>query len=438
MKPFPRTLPAILSSLPIYLTVALCISCTEAPSGGEIHNRDRSNSIIGGEVVTLEDPSLNGVLRNKLGFGDYSAVQVSESVILTAAHCSEYSGKRMEVARYTKNADEGFQNAVIGELLLHPQYEDTVNGSDLALTILDRFQKLEVKDSFDLPTSAQLPEDLFIAGYGKAEFTEASSVKGVLKKLKLSKSKHQITEVSRKTLDPDIAWEAREDFQTINQRIIDGELYCFKSLEENINVPFSGDSGGPLYSVDPSGRRTVHGVFSIFIFDAKIPNYFFYCYESIFPKLDWIQKTIGKPATAESSGLEIKFSDKTVSLKNKIFGGVDITETRQIKGEVIDAGMGRSQDLPEKVSKGSILLIKRGDFPFSDKVSSALSAHKEIAGILIYNNVEGELFTPSLGQVSDIGKIDVRFISLQDGENILSEIKKGNKVEAHLTFLRTE
>ena len=410
-------------------------SCTKSIHGSEVDSNNRLQPIVGGEVVSAEDVSIDGVLKMASNSGFCSSIQISTSLVLTAAHCTKYFGKRYEISEHLKHNSNANQRSMIGEIHVHPLYIGLKNANDLALTTLNIEQTLNSFDNFKLPESATLPEELYIAGYGQVALTEVNT-EFVLKRLKLSKSKQQLTEISKKTLGDNFLWETGEDMQLLNQSIKNGNLYCFKSLEQKTNFPFHGDSGGPLFSIDQSGNKTVHGVFSIFIFEKENQDYYFYCYEAVFPKLSWIKKISEKNTQVVSSGVKLKFTDRIMDIENRIIQGVEISEKRESKGEIIDAKFGRLDDLLSMDLKGKIVLIKRGNISFTEKIENILSISKEVAGILIYNNSVDHLFSPDT--FVEVDKTDIRFISFKDGEDILNEIKNGKKVEAILSLIGSE
>ena len=421
------------------LTLAVALfftSCTKSLQGSEVVNNKDLQPIFGGEVVAADDNSLDGVLKKSHINGFCSSIQISKSLILTAAHCTAYLGKKYELSKHSKNKNDFNQSSIFGEIHVHPLYIDMKHANDLALTTLNDDLILNSMDNFNLPDSATLPEELYIAGYGQVAFTEDQNAERVLKRLKLSKSKQRLNEISKETLGDDQFWETSEAMQLLNQSIKNGNLYCFKSLEKKTDFPFSGDSGGPLYSIDQNGNKTVHGVFSIFIYENVNQDYYFYCYESVFPKLSWIKKISEKKTQAVRAGVKVDFLNKSIDIENRIIPGVEISESRESKGEIIDGKFGRLEDLSSLDLKGKIVLIKRGNILFSDKIDNVLSISQEVAGILIYNNSFEDLFSPDSN--AKVGKTDIRFISLKDGEVILSEINMGTKVEAILTLTGSE
>jgi hypothetical protein len=418
------------------LSILCLAACNPSSPNHKITDPVQSSAIVGGEHVSLLDSSLDGVLALDIGHGYCTAVQVAENLVLTAAHCSKFLGSRIEIGTYVKKLNQFDSKSVNGIFQLHPLYTSVETANDLAYSMFESGQALDPKDNFALPTSPDLPEELYIAGYGFSTFNRVDSAQKGLKRLKISKSL-QLPAISQKFLGNDLIWEEDPRFQTISQNIENGNLYCFKSLSRKVDVPFSGDSGGPLYSIDENGQKTVHGIFSIFIFNRSDEILFFYCYEAIYPKLPWLRKSIEKTKAHEQPSLQVQFLNNEVRMISKIVEGVDISEPRITSGEIIDAGLGRIEDISGLNMNGKIVLIKRGEISFADKILHVLTANTRPLGIIFYNHIEGELFTPMLQDrtmlVGLIDRTDIRFISQKDGESILKEIKMGNKVFATFT-----
>ena len=113
-------------------------------------------------------------------------------------------------------------------------------------------------------------------------------------------------------------------------------------------------------------------------------------------------------------------ADNKKSFVNDMLATLDEeVDTHEFEYAVIP-GIGRSSDYPEEDDfyKGKIVLVKRGQTTFEDKVRVALM-EKEASGIIIYNNVSG---TISMSVGADIGA--VCSISQDAGEYLISQIDK--------------
>jgi hypothetical protein len=414
------------------------ISCAKPTNDFKNFEETNNHFIVGGETISPEDASLDGVLKVQVGNTNCSSVQINENFILTAAHCSLFSGKRLELAYVTTNKDQNDEFGKTGIWELHPSYIDLLHANDIATVKLLDEEKFSAKDNFFLPDSAELPEEIYVAGYGKNALSFTAFNTNELKRLKLSKSLQLLSEINKDTMGQDLSWETSEDIILINQSIKAGNLYCFKTLDTKNNAPFSGDSGGPLYSINKAGQKIVHGVYSIFSFTPKAGDLYFFCYETVYPKREWIQKSLQRDLkTVAASKIKIEFSGQVQSLNSMFLSGVEISQKREVKAEIVDGGLGRHEELQGLDLKGKILIIQRGEISFSNKIMNAGISESGVSGIIFYDNVEGDLFIPTLQLRKDspsiLGLIDMRFISKEDGNKIVSELKNGNKVEATLT-----
>jgi len=82
-------------------------------------------------------------------------------------------------------------------------------------------------------------------------------------------------------------------------------------------------------------------------------------------------------------------------------------------GDLLAAGIGRTQDFPAEGMAGRVALVERGELTFSDKVANAAAAGATAA--IVYNNEEG-FFRGELGEESAIPAVG---ISQEDGERLL-------------------
>ena len=80
--------------------------------------------------------------------------------------------------------------------------------------------------------------------------------------------------------------------------------------------------------------------------------------------------------------------------------------------EFIDCGLGNPEDFEGKEVTGKVALIKRGGITFTNKIKNAEAANAK--GVIIYNNVEGEL-----GLAIEGTKIPAVAVSLKVGEKLL-------------------
>jgi aminopeptidase YwaD len=95
-------------------------------------------------------------------------------------------------------------------------------------------------------------------------------------------------------------------------------------------------------------------------------------------------------------------------------------------GRLVDAGLGRSQDLDGLDLQGAIALIKRGELTFAEKARNVAAAGA--AGALIYNNESGSF----QGMLPEQASIPVAAISDADGRYLI-ELLANRQLTAELT-----
>ncbi|WP_100405716.1 S8 family serine peptidase [Bacillus solitudinis] len=98
---------------------------------------------------------------------------------------------------------------------------------------------------------------------------------------------------------------------------------------------------------------------------------------------------------------------------------------------LIDGGYGRKEELDEVKAEGSILLVKRGRIPFTDKARYAEAAGAK--GLIIYNNLPGAF----VGSVEGGVRLPVVSVSQEDGE-WLQEIVTDSKDSVQLRTIYRE
>jgi Zn-dependent M28 family amino/carboxypeptidase len=96
-----------------------------------------------------------------------------------------------------------------------------------------------------------------------------------------------------------------------------------------------------------------------------------------------------------------------------------------VQGLLVDAGLGRSQDLDPTVLQGRIALIKRGEIRFSEKLANVANAGA--IGAVIDNHEPGRF----VGSLSGPGPIPAIGISREDGQSLRQQLAWG-PLEVHL------
>lgn len=99
-----------------------------------------------------------------------------------------------------------------------------------------------------------------------------------------------------------------------------------------------------------------------------------------------------------------------------------------VSGEIVNGGLGKPDELGDVT--GKIVLIKRGELSFSEKVLNAGEAGA--AGVIIYNNSEGSL-NGTLGAHND-QFVPAISLSKAEGDALLASIEAGEITEAAINI----
>lgn len=101
-----------------------------------------------------------------------------------------------------------------------------------------------------------------------------------------------------------------------------------------------------------------------------------------------------------------------------------------VTGEVIPAGLGKVDELQHLDLTGKIVLMKRGEISFKEKMLNV--AAKGAAGVIFYNNAPGDILA-SLGEAHD-SFIPAALLTQTVGDNLLKHINKNPKTHASLSI----
>ena len=134
--------------------------------------------------------------------------------------------------------------------------------------------------------------------------------------------------------------------------------------------------------------------------------------------------TVGSPGTA-SKAISVGASTPTMKIPYIQFGHEQVRLT-PLYGSVewkldhsyvlVDGGLGKKEQLQDV--KGKIVLIKRGELTFSEKVKNAKQAGA--AAVIIYNNTQGSF----VGNLEETSTIPVMSVTKKEGERLKRKIKK--------------
>jgi subtilisin family serine protease len=102
---------------------------------------------------------------------------------------------------------------------------------------------------------------------------------------------------------------------------------------------------------------------------------------------------------------------------------------------LVNAGLGKPEELAKVDVKGKFALISRGEIKFSEKVANAIKAGA--AGIVIYNNAPGLIH----GALTDDGStlpVGVFMIEQAAGNEIVGLLTAGKEVKATIQTIATD
>lgn len=99
-----------------------------------------------------------------------------------------------------------------------------------------------------------------------------------------------------------------------------------------------------------------------------------------------------------------------------------------VEGEVVYAGIGKTENFENVDVKGKIALIKRGEITFAEKAKNAYD--NGAIGVIIYNNSAGML-NGTLGSLTD-SKGPTVGMSLADGQSLADRLAKEETINASL------
>lgn len=427
----------------LLITVLLLTGCglnNNSPSPTAIPDT-KASGIIGGYEETSEK-ILNFVYRLRLVSGNCTSVQMQDGLILTANHCLRFGGAVREVGLFARNDVDSFVGS--GALFSFKNQSDidaadAIIADDMAAAVIPVASKRST-GGFLYPDSADLPEELFIAGYGNDRFggfsNGASSIP--LRGLAISKSKQLLKNLSPEEMgfrvDP-TAEKVLTTFKKIEEFILAKKLFCIKPRSQESDSANHGDSGGPLYSLNKNGEPVLRGIFSTII--GLSDQTFFFCYTSVIPYIEWAHGITKNWENLLNNKLTFKTSTQSLTLDSQILGGISL-KSRSQSGFLVDASLGRQDDLKGLNLSGKIALIQRGEIPFINKIMNAKRAGA--LAIIFYNNdpaSDKAPFTfdnPSEKEQAIANPLDARMISTSDGQTLVELLKAGTQVEATLTI----
>lgn len=184
---------------------------------------------------------------------------------------------------------------------------------------------------------------------------------------------------------------------------------AIKDKVDILNLSLGNDVNGPDLPLSTALNNAVdHGIVAVTSTGNSGPNI-------------W---TVGSPGTA-SKAISVGASTPTMKIPYIEIKG-DRIRLQPLQGsipwdldrsyELVDGGIGKKEQLSH--AKGKIVLMKRGELTFSEKVSNAEKAGA--IAVIIYNNTKG----PLMGNLTQTSTIPVMSITKKDGHKLRQELEK--------------
>lgn len=122
---------------------------------------------------------------------------------------------------------------------------------------------------------------------------------------------------------------------------------------------------------------------------------------------------------------------KRFNIPSRAFGdSSDALNTK--KGEVVYASLGRSEDYSQLNVENKIVLVRRGDISFAEKLTQALARGAQ--ALLVVNNEPG-LISGSIGDGEEKTLIPVLMLEKALGETAIKALNQGKKVRSEIRTL---
>jgi len=96
------------------------------------------------------------------------------------------------------------------------------------------------------------------------------------------------------------------------------------------------------------------------------------------------------------------------------------TPSTGLEAEIVDAGLGREEDLRSRRLEGKIALVQRGQVFFRVKVANAAAAGA--SAVIVYNDRPGP---PQAGTLTELSQIPAVMISQDDGQRLVEMLQAG-------------
>lgn len=234
-----NTFPSTAAKLSLIGLIALLAGCA-AEQGAEDPEEDTSSTeseIVGGSLTSSY--AAVGALTTSSGFPFCTGTVVAPRVVVTAAHCLAEPGTSASGIRFALGPDANNPSSVlrVKRIAYHPRYDDRQIKNDIGVVILSSDAPVTPVPVNTSMTSSWVGKNLTFVGYG---VTNGSTQTGAGRKREV----------------------------TIPVSQVGATQFAYQTSGKNT---CNGDSGGPAFATDASGRLTVAGVTSYG--DARCTSY---------------------------------------------------------------------------------------------------------------------------------------------------------------------
>jgi trypsin len=225
-----------------YCLVAFCPALLFAACGPSVGPGGDSGEIVGGFPISIEEAPWQISLQ-ETGFGHFCGGSIlSEDFVLTAQHCTEFSGDMLVLAGVDRLSDTNGQVVEVAEVIPFPGFVDPTQGKDVSLLRLAQPLAL---DGVRTAPIAIADENAVAQGLTDPGVSSTVSGWGALTEGGPSPDDLQAVEV------PIISnAEAQASYEDVT--ITDDQLGA-GFLVEGGKDSCQGDSGGPLVVPDAEG-----------------------------------------------------------------------------------------------------------------------------------------------------------------------------------------
>ncbi len=138
--------------------------------------------------------------------------------------------------------------------------------------------------------------------------------------------------------------------------------------------------------------------------------------------------------SSRDSIVDIVTATGKLRIKSAAFGGTKEIAVAKM-GDLVPAGLGKTEDFAKVNVAGKFALISRGEIRFSEKVDNAMKA--KASGVVIYNNASG-LMQGSLTEDGSLLDVAAVMIEQSEGVKLLALLAKGEIASAEISTVKSD